>query len=86
MTTFFAKIKLRIRSKRHMNVIGPKVKRLREQNKMSQDDLAAQCNLLGWSISRGTLAKIECKVRRVKDSEVAILAQALKVEISEFYE
>ncbi|MCU7936154.1 MAG: helix-turn-helix domain-containing protein [Candidatus Thiodiazotropha sp. (ex Dulcina madagascariensis)] len=69
-----------------MNVIGPQVKRLREQMDMTQEDLTAQCNLLGWSISRGTLAKIESQVRRVTDSEVAFLAQALKVEISELFD
>ena len=69
-----------------MNVIGPQVKRLREQKAMTQEDLTAQCNLLGWSISRGTLAKIESQVRRVIDSEVVFLAQALEVEVSELFE
>jgi transcriptional regulator with XRE-family HTH domain len=69
-----------------MNVIGPQVKRLREQKNMTQEELTAQCNLLGWNISRGTLAKIEAQVRRVTDSEVALMAAALKVEISELYE
>lgn len=55
-----------------MNAVGPQVRCLRIQNKMTQDDLAAQCNLLGRNISRGTLAKIESQVRRVKDSEVAL--------------
>ena len=69
-----------------MNVIGPQVKRLREESNMTQEELTAQCNLLGWNISRGTLAKIESQVRRVTDSEVALMAEALKVEISELYE
>jgi transcriptional regulator with XRE-family HTH domain len=53
---------------------------------MTQEDLSAQCNLLGWSISRGTLAKIESQVRRVTDSEIALLAQALEVEIATLFE
>jgi len=69
-----------------MNVIGPQIKRLREQNHMTQEELTARCNLVGWNISRGTLAKIESQVRRVTDSEVALMAEALKVEISELYE
>jgi transcriptional regulator with XRE-family HTH domain len=69
-----------------MNVVGPQVKWLREQKAMTQEDLTAQCNLLGWSISRGTLAKIESQVRRVTDFEVAMLAQALEVEISKLFE
>jgi transcriptional regulator with XRE-family HTH domain len=68
-----------------MNVVGPQVKWLREQKAMTQEDLTAQCNLLGWSISRGTLAKVESQVRRVTDFEVAMLAQALEVEISKLF-
>jgi transcriptional regulator with XRE-family HTH domain len=69
-----------------MNVVGPQVKWLREQKAMTQEDLTAQCNLLGWGISRGTLAKVESQVRRVTDSEVALLAQALEVDISTLFE
>jgi len=69
-----------------MNVIGPQIKRLREQSHMTQEELTARCNLIGWNISRGTLAKIESQVRRVTDSEVELIAKALKVEISELYE
>jgi transcriptional regulator with XRE-family HTH domain len=68
-----------------MNVIGPQIKRLRKQNQMTQEELTIRCNLIGWSISRGTLAKIESQVRRVTDSEVALIAEALQVEISELY-
>lgn len=69
-----------------MNLIGPQVRRLREAREMTQEDLAAQCNLLGWNISRGTLAKLEAQVRRITDEEVALLAEALDVELSELYE
>ncbi|MBL1275150.1 MAG: helix-turn-helix transcriptional regulator [Ectothiorhodospiraceae bacterium] len=69
-----------------MNIIGPQVKWLREQRDMTQNELVAHCNLVGLSISRSTLAKIESKVRRVTDSEVALLAKALKVDMSELYE
>lgn len=68
-----------------MNIIGPQVRRLREQNHMTQEELTARCNLLGWNISRGTLAKIEAQVRRVTDEEVGLLAEALKVEIPELF-
>ena len=69
-----------------MNIIGPQIRRLRELNNMTQEELAAQCNLLGWNLSRSTLAKIESQVRRVTDTEVALFARVLNVEISELYE
>lgn len=69
----------------NMNIIGPRVHQLRESQNLTQGELAARCNLIGWNISRGTLAKIEAQVRRITDAEVALLAQALKVDISELY-
>ena len=68
-----------------MNIIGPQIKRLREQSNMTQEELTARCNLVGWNISRGTLAKVESQVRRVTDEEVALIAEALKVKITELY-
>lgn len=69
-----------------MNVIGPQVQRLREERNLTQEELTIQCNLIGWHISRSTLAKIESQVRRVTDAEVELLANALDIEISELYE
>lgn len=68
-----------------MNIIGPQIKRLREQNNMTQEELTTRCNLVGWNLSRGTLAKIESQVRRVTDSEVALIAEVLGVKITELY-
>ncbi len=68
-----------------MNVIGPNVRRIRESQHLTQDQLAARCNLAGWSLSRGTLAKIEAQVRRVTDEEVLLLAKVLKVRVGELF-
>jgi transcriptional regulator with XRE-family HTH domain len=68
-----------------MNKIGPKVKELRLKAGMTQEDLAARCNLVGFNISRSTVGKIECRVRRITDDEVALLAKALRVSIEDLY-
>lgn len=68
-----------------MNIVGPAVKEIREEKGLTQEILAARCNILGWDISRSTLAKIEVRLRRVKDTESIILAQALNVNISRLY-
>ena len=68
-----------------MNQIGPQVRRLRESQHLTQEELVARCNLQGWNISRGTLAKIEAQVRRITDIEVALLAEALRVSVGELY-
>ncbi len=68
-----------------MNTIGLDIKHIRRGKRLTQDQLVAHCNLLGWSISRGTLAKIEAKVRCVTDREVFLLASALKTDINHLY-
>jgi transcriptional regulator with XRE-family HTH domain len=69
-----------------MNIVGPKVRKIREAQGLTQGELVARCNLLNWDISRGTLAKIEAQVRRVTDEEVALLASTLNISVSELYD
>ncbi|MBR9910583.1 MAG: helix-turn-helix transcriptional regulator [Gammaproteobacteria bacterium] len=69
-----------------MNIVGPMVGQLRVAQGLSQEELAGRCNLLGWDISRGTLAKIEAQVRRVTDDEVLLLARALGVKPNDLFE
>lgn len=69
-----------------MNTIGPKIRFFREENKWTQDELAAQCHLLGWDISRGTLAKIESQVRRITDNEVELIAKVLNISVQQLFD
>jgi transcriptional regulator with XRE-family HTH domain len=62
------------------NIVGPVVRELRESQGLTQQMLVARINLLGWDISRETLAKIESQVRWVADLELVQLAEALKVD------
>lgn len=68
-----------------MNLVGPQIKKLREAQKMTQEDFTARCNIVGLNISRSTLAKIESQVRRVTDEEAALLAKALKVSVDTLF-
>jgi transcriptional regulator with XRE-family HTH domain len=67
------------------NVVGPQIQRLRVQAGLTQDALAAKCGVVGWDVSRGTLAKIEARVRCVNDAELFVLARVLKSELSALY-
>lgn len=67
------------------NITGPQIAKLREKRGMTQQEFAVRCTKLGLKISRGTLAKIEAQVKRVVDSQLVILAKALKVELKELY-
>jgi transcriptional regulator with XRE-family HTH domain len=67
------------------NVVGPRVRKLRYQQNITQEALAARCGVLGWDLSRATLSKIEAQLRCVTDTELELLAKALKVEITELF-
>ena len=62
-----------------MNVVGVNIRLLRKQQKITQEQLSAKCNVIGLDISRGTLAKIEAGVRQVTDVEIVMIARALRV-------
>ena len=62
------------------NLVGPVVRELREEQGLTQQMLVARLNLVGWDISRETLAKIESQFRWVADTELLLLAEALKVD------
>ncbi|KIP75174.1 DNA-binding protein [Vibrio harveyi] len=68
-----------------MNVVGVNIRQLRKQQKITQEQLSAKCNVIGLDISRGTLAKIEAGVRQVTDVEVVLIAKALKVNEGELF-
>jgi transcriptional regulator with XRE-family HTH domain len=64
------------------NIVGPQIRKLRYQQGMTQEMFAARCSILGWELSRGTLSKIEAQLRCVTDSELVILAKALKSDVN----
>lgn len=67
----------------HQNIVGPVIRELRERKGLTQAQLVAKLNIIGWDLSRGTLAKIEAQVRCVADYEIPVLAVSIGVEPSE---
>ena len=67
------------------NILGPQIRRIRAEQGLSQEMLAARCGVAGWDLSRGTLAKIEAGVRCITDMEAANLALALKISLLDLY-
>ena len=62
-----------------LNLIGPQLRRLRRQAKLSQAALVARCQVAGYDLSRESFAKIEGQGRSVTDAEILFLAEALRV-------
>lgn len=67
------------------NAVGPQIRRFRAEQELTQENFVARCGVAGWRLSRGTLAKIEAQVRCVSDSELFILARALKKPLEQLF-
>jgi transcriptional regulator with XRE-family HTH domain len=64
------------------NIVGPKIRAIRQKQGLTQPMLVAKCHLLGWDISRETLAKVEAQIRWVADCEMLCIAKALNTSVS----
>ena len=68
------------------NMVGDKVRKLRTEQKMSQQMLSDRLETLAIYICRGSISRIEDKLRTVTDIELYGLAKVLGVSIEELFE
>ncbi len=68
-----------------MNLIGHNVRKLRKQQKMSQQELSNKLELLGVYVCRGSVSRIEDQSRTVTDIELFAIAKILNVSIQELF-
>lgn len=62
-----------------LNVIGSIIREYRIKASLSQADLANKLELLGISMTKNSVQKIESHSRIIKDFELAAIAKVLKV-------
>lgn len=67
------------------NLVGKKVKMLRKERHMSQQQLSDKLETLAIYVCRGSVSRIEDGSRTVTDIELYGLAQVLSVPIEEFF-
>ncbi len=71
---------------RHVNIIGPQVRRLRNQRGWSQDELAIKLQCVGMEdATRSNISKLEARLIRAIDEDMLYLARVLRVELIELY-
>lgn len=63
------------------NIIGPRVRQVRERLKISQEMLAARLQLEGIDLTQRAISRIETQDRVVADYELRALAKALNVSV-----
>lgn len=68
------------------NLVGKKVKTLRKERHMSQQQLSDKLETLAIYVCRGSVSRIEDGSRTVTDIELYGLAQVLCVPIEELFQ
>jgi len=71
---------------RRKNIVGPRVRKARKESGITQMELAARLQVLGMTIDRSGVAKLESGKRPASDIEVAAIAKVLKVPIPWLFE
>jgi len=66
-------------------IIGLNIEIARKERGLTQEQFAAQLQVAGCDISRGTLAKIEVGIRELKITELPIFLSLLKIDLKELY-
>lgn len=66
--------------------IGENIKRLRQKNYLSQDELAAKLQIKGCDITRSAVAKIEVGQRHLYADEIRVLKRIFKVSYEDLLE
>jgi transcriptional regulator with XRE-family HTH domain len=67
------------------NAVGKYIKQIREQQGLTQEQLAIRIEMSGWQVDRFIVSKIERGDRQVSDIEAQLIAKALKVSISNLF-
>jgi transcriptional regulator with XRE-family HTH domain len=65
------------------NVIGPNIKKVREKKNLTQSQLAAKLEVLGFQIDWSGISKIERQRRGLNDVEIILIAEALQVKVDD---
>jgi len=68
-----------------MNIVGKKIREIRMTQGLTQEELATACCLIGFDITRSTIAKVESQNRQITDIEIRLFAKILKVNEGDFF-
>lgn len=76
----------RIIDGKEMNMIGNNLRRLRMERGWSQQTLSNKLEMLAIYVCRGSISRIEDKLRTVTDIELYGFSQVLNVPIQQLFE
>ncbi len=64
---------------------GRNIKRLREERKMTQEQLSAKLQINGCDITRSAIAKIEVGQRHIYPDEIKLIKEILNTSFDELF-
>ena len=68
-----------------LNIAGKNIKQIRKEKKITQEELCARMQIMGFKLSRSDISKLENGKRFINDIEIVGFADALKVSILDLY-
>ena len=70
----------------NVNIVGTNIKKIREQQQLSQPDLCTKMQLIGVTMYIADIYEIENNKRLVKDFEVKAFCKALNISFEQLYD
>lgn len=67
------------------NITGKNIKTIRKNKNITQEELCARMQVMGYQINRSDISKLENGKRFISDFELVGFANALKVSISDLF-
>ena len=68
------------------NVCGKNIKKIRKEQKVTEDELCARMQVMGYQISRSDISKLENGKKFITDFEIVGFSKALKVSILDLFD
>lgn len=67
------------------NICGKNIKKIRKEQKITQDELCARMQVMGYQISRSDISKLENGKKFITDFELVGFSKALKISILDLF-
>ena len=68
------------------NICGKNIKEIRKEQKITQDELCARMQVMGYQISRSDISKLENGKKFITDFELLGFSKALKISILDLFD
>jgi transcriptional regulator with XRE-family HTH domain len=73
------------RPRRHSNLVGSMIAKLRYEHRWRQDDLVARLQIIGCDMTRDVLANIETRRSPVTDTQIDYFCRVFGVKVQDLF-